>query len=181
MYTWKNWFNNWNRNRYFVWKNMLSYVITIYLFQRYANKMLVKKVFLILWNLQCFNWLSTVDEITSLLKCILQIWGIFAMIYFSLFLKSYFNFSIFSRKKKKKNPDRNDVCVRHNVFRIVKIAFVKKKLYYRCFLLPHNSHYAKIKDIRCFDLFFDFLNLYMPEVFHKTIILRSTCSVLLYI
>lgn len=50
------------------------------------------------------------------------------MIYFSLFLKSYFNFSIFSRKKKKK-PDRNDVCVRHNVFRIVKIAFVKKKNY----------------------------------------------------
>lgn len=111
-------------------KNMLSYVITIYFFQRYANKMLVKKVFLILWNLQCFNWLSTVDEITSLLKCILQICGIFAMIYFSLFLKSYFNFSIFSRKK---NPDRNDVCERHNVFRIVKIAFVKKKIILQMF------------------------------------------------
>lgn len=137
---------------------------------------------MILWNLQCscFNWLSTVDEITSLLKCILQICGIFAMIYFSLFLKSYLNFSIFFLQKN--ITDRNDVCVRHNIFRIVKIAFVKKKkLYYRCALLPHNSHYAKIKDIRCFDLFFDFLNLYMPEVFHKTIILRSTCSVLLYI
>lgn len=56
------------------------------------------------------------------------------MIYFSLFLKSYFNFSIFSRKKKQqKNPDRNDVCVRHNVFRIVKIAFVKKKIILQMF------------------------------------------------
>lgn len=46
------------------------------------------------------------------------------MIYFSLFLKSYLNFSIFFLQKN--ITDRNDVCVRHNIFRIVKIAFVKK-------------------------------------------------------
>lgn len=107
-----------------------------------------------------------------------QICWIFAMIYFSLFLKSYFNFSIFISQKNKKHTDRSDVSVRHNTFRIVKNAFRKKIYIYITDVLYFRTIRITWK-LRLYGvlIYFSIVNL----VFHKTIILRSTCSVLLYI
>lgn len=146
-----------------------------------------------MWHFQCFcsNWLSTFGEIihimnyknfNELLKCIFQRkttkfagflrWSI------SRYFWNHILILVFLSRKKKKNTDRSDVSVRHNTFRIVKNAFRKKIYIYITDVLYFRTIRITWK-LRLYGvlIYFSIVNL----VFHKTIILRSTCSVLLYI